>query len=111
MIKIFKGMILIAGVILSANLFATDVNITSSRVGVVDSTYALLIPGEAITETKPSCATVNILSWDKTTEHGKMMFSLVLAATAADKTMLVGYDSNVCELGNRLKLTRVHMFK
>jgi len=111
MVKIIKCLVFVTSVILSADVFATDVNITSSRIGVVNDTYALLIPDVTITEPKPGCATLNMLSWDKTTEHGKMMFSLALAAHVSGKVMLVGYDSNVCELDNRLKLTKIHMYK
>lgn len=104
--------ILTSLIFLTASAYATtDVIITSTKVGIVDETYALLIPENQIIEAKPSCAASDILAWDYTTEHGKMLYSTALAGHITGTEMLVGYDPDNCVMGNRLKLIKIHINK
>tara|TARA_R110001599_G_scaffold249359_1_gene449219 strand:- start:9732 stop:10055 length:324 start_codon:yes stop_codon:yes gene_type:complete len=101
---------LIVLILISLNTHSNDVDIFSSRVGVVDEIYGLIIPDNDIIN-KPDCANSNILVWDKTTEHGKILMSIALAGHAASKKMLVGFDSGSCLNNGRLSLKKIHIYK
>lgn len=79
-----------------------------TQVGAATNTYAVAIADKAATAL-PSCATSGVhMSFDKTTDHGKAMLSIALAALMANKPVRIVYDDAVCGLyGTRLLITRI----
>lgn len=58
----------------------------------------------------PCSNTSNFLSFDKTTEHGKQMYSLLLAAYLANREIYFEYSNTTCGLwGTQPVITRVDL--
>lgn len=107
----YRHLIVILGICFSNLALAEDINISFTRAGVANATYGLIIPTDPIYTPKPPCATTDILSWDKTTDHGKMMMDIALTALSQGKTIIVGYNNTVCSEGNRLKMQKIQVFQ
>ncbi|TQV65567.1 hypothetical protein FKG94_28580 [Exilibacterium tricleocarpae] len=67
---------------------------------------------ETPASTKPTCADeYTIMSFDKTTSHGRDMYSMALAALTAQLRLSVTYSDTECGLyGTRAVVTRLDIY-
>ncbi len=98
--------------LVSTNSMAGSVTSKVTRVGAATDQYGVLFI-ETPAPTKPSCANEHtILSFDKSTSHGKDMYSMALTALAAQKKLVISYSDTVCGLrGNRAIVLRMDIMR
>ena len=91
----------------SADVISTKIN----QLGAANNTYAM-VRLDTPASTKPPCAAeYQMMSFDKSTDHGKTMFSVALAALTAGKRLRIEYSSTSCGLnGNRALITRLDIY-
>lgn len=77
------------------------------QVGAATDQYAVIKTAVSGPD-KPDCALDSIIySFDKTTEHGKALFSVALTAIASQKRVVVYYNQNCGLWGHRALVTRM----
>ena len=94
------------------NLSAGEAVSTINRLGAATEQYAVMLIDTPL-PTKPVCAEENyILSFDKSTPHGRDMFALAMAALSADKKLMIYYSETTCGLYNvRTQVNRIDILK
>lgn|GEM_PF-6160251 len=93
----------------TSSTVAGSLTTTISRISATTFTYGLIF-SDTVPSNVPSCvgSYQNQLSWDKTTEHGKLMMTLLLSAYMAGKSVYVQYSDTECGLwGVHPLITRV----
>ena len=94
-------------------LAAADSSITSSvvQLGSVTDQYDNVQLDTSIDIQSHPCATsATVLSFDASTDRGKQMFSLLLAAYMADQKVLFYYSDTQCGLyGKQAQITRIYL--
>jgi len=96
--------------LLSLDIFAGDVITKIRFLAAVNNQYANL---EVFTHDDvaghPCAANGRMFSFDKTTEHGKFLYTTLLTAAAADKNVRLYYSDTTCGLwGNQALIYRVN---
>ena len=107
--KIISSTVLL---IISTALNAGSVTSTINRVGAATDQHAMLIVDTAAT-TKPDCAEeYTIFSFDKSTAHGRDMYSMALTAFATQKPLAITYSDTQCGLWDlRTLITRMDLIR
>ena len=82
------------------------------RLGVVTAQYGNAVLDVSLdVATHPCAMHAAIVSFDKTTEHGRQMYAMLLSAKMSNKTVLIMYDDTLCGLwGNQALMTRSYIY-
>ncbi len=91
-------LIFLTFICISSQAFGGGVVSYVAELGVVTERYALFRITTAAA-TKPDCATnYKVYSFDKTTQHGRDMFTMVLTSLVAQKKLQVDFSDTDCGL-------------
>ena len=103
--------VLFFSILVSFHANAEKIYSTINQLGAASETYAIMVVDTPLS-TKPSCAEQNtILSFDKSTSHGKDMYALAMAAITAQLKLRIEYSDTECGfLGIRTLVNRIDIY-
>ena len=107
-----KKLLMLSCLLTPLYTFAGDITSGIERFGLVTEQYANVKISSSINDA-PECANSDqYFSFDKTTDHGKQMYSMLLAAFMANKSVYFNYSNTNCGLyGTQTLLTRIDIIK
>jgi hypothetical protein len=107
-----KMAILIVLCMICGNIYAGEETTNINRLGAATDQYAVMVVDTPL-PTKPPCAEGNtVVSFDKSTPHGKDMFALAMTALATDKKLVIYYSETSCGLYSvRTLVNRIDIVK